>query len=328
LGQDQTVPHVVTDSAAAATCMNSGIKTYTGAINVAADGTQVEPIARWLQSQQHFAIGVVTSVPVSHATPACAYANNVERGDFQDLTRDLLGRASIAHAEPLPGADVLIGCGWGEVKSADDRQGENFVPGNRYITDDDLAAIDVDNGGKYVVAQCTPGRPGAMVLERAARRAVQQGARLFGFFGCDGHLPYQTADGKYDPVVERYPLETIQENPTLAQMTAAAIRVLDSRADRFWLMIEVGDVDWANHANNLDDAAGAVLSGDDAFRIVTEWIEDQGVWEDAAVILTADHGHYFVLTDPQALVPEGDEIERRQPGASEQRETAATVDER
>ena len=87
----------------------------------------MEPIARKLQ-QAGYAVGVVTTVPISHATPACAYANNVHRDDYQDLTRDLIGLPSIAHpATPLPGLDVLIGAGWGESKDKDGPQGENFV---------------------------------------------------------------------------------------------------------------------------------------------------------------------------------------------------------
>ena len=35
-------------------------------------------------------------------------------------------------------------------------------------------------------------------------------------------------------------------------------------------MIEAGDVDWANHANNIDNSIGAVISGDDAFRATTQ----------------------------------------------------------
>ncbi len=32
-------------------------------------------------------------------------------------------------------------------------------------------------------------------------------------------------------------------------------------------MVESGDVDWANHANNLDSSIGAVFAGDEAFSI-------------------------------------------------------------
>ena len=74
-------------------------------------------------------------------------------------------------------------------------------------------------------------------------------------------------------------------------MTRAALLVLEQAIDGFWLTIEAGDVDWANHANNLDNSIGAVLSGDEAFRVVMDWIEENNAWSYTAVIVTADHGN-------------------------------------
>ena len=69
----------------------------------------------------------MTSVPISHATPAAAYSHNVSRSDYQDLSRDLLGLPSISHRElPLPGIDVLLSAGWGEIVEAD---GTRLQPG-------------------------------------------------------------------------------------------------------------------------------------------------------------------------------------------------------
>jgi len=45
-----------------------------------------------------------------------------------------------------------------------------------------------------------------------------------------------------------------------------------------------------------------VFSGDEAFRVVTDWVESNSNWQDTVVILTADHGHYLFLTEPKALV--------------------------
>ncbi len=110
MGLDRSRPHTVTDSASSATSLTAGIKTYNAAINVDVLGNQVETIAHQLQRDRAMAIGVVTSVPFSHATPAAAYAHNVTRKDYQDLTRDLIGLPSIAHrTDPLPGVDVLLG---------------------------------------------------------------------------------------------------------------------------------------------------------------------------------------------------------------------------
>ena len=308
LGTQRDLRHLVTDSAASATSMTTGVKTFNGSINIDANGNQVESIARFLQESGH-SIGVVSSVPISHATPGCAYANNVSRNDYQDITRDLLGLPSNSHREtPLSGVDVLIGCGWGE-NTSDDRkkQGGNYVPGNKYLAESDLKKIDIENDGKYVVAQRTAGADGSDLLAAAAKKAVDGNHRLFGFFGSKGgHLPYQTADGNYDPTrgvnsADVYEPCDISENPTLAEMTKAALQVLETNDNGFWLMIEAGDVDWANHNNNLDDSIGAVFSGEAAFDEVVKWVETNSNWNETAVILTADHGHMLVIDDPAAL---------------------------
>jgi len=75
--------------------------------------------------------------------------------------------------------------------------------------------------------------------------------------------------------------------------------------DRFWLLVEPGDVDWASHANNIDTCIGAVHAGDAAFRACVEWIEQHGGWDRTAVIVTSDHGHLFVLTDPDGFTRRG-----------------------
>ena len=268
IGRDRDRPHAVTDSAASATSLCTGRKTYNDAINVDPAGAELTPIARVLQ-RRGWAVGAVSSVPVSHATPACAYATNVSRDDYQDIARDQLGEPSIFHrGTPLPGLDVLIGAGAGVAGDAakDRDQGRNFEPGNKYVADSTRAAIDVAAGGRYVVVERTAGRRGAEVLAAAARDAVSRRLRLFGFFGA----------------------------------AEAALDVLESRGP-FWLMVEAGDVDWASHANNIDTAIGAVHAGDAAFRAIVEWIERHGGWDDTVLIVTADHGHLFVLTDPTAF---------------------------
>lgn len=313
IGRDREQPHEVTDSASSASSLLSGVKTYNGSINMLPDGTHAIPIARKLQSQG-YRVGVVTSVPVSHATPAAAYANNVTRKDYQDISRDLVGLPSSSHRQqPLSGLDVLIGGGWGEGSGKGATQGSNFMPGNTYFHESDLDAIK--RGGKYVVAERTAGRDGEEILSAAAQQAAQSDKRLLGYFGTrGGHLPFQTADGDYEPTfdvkgTERYTDADVTENPTLAEMTEAALEVLShpqsgksERSDNpFWLLIECGDVDWANHANNIDSSIGAVFSGEAAFVKVIDWVEANDAWDDTAVFVTSDHGHYLHLQKPQAI---------------------------
>lgn len=309
--KDKARTHAYTDSSCSASSMTAGIKSYNNAVNVDYAGNPVVTIAHLFQ-EQGYAVGAVTSVPISHATPAAAYAHNVFRDDYQDLTRDMLGLKSISHPEqPLPGLDVLIGGGFGEERSKDKGGGQNFVPGNVYLTAADLQSVDVRHGGRYVTAVRTPGVKGSDALLQAATQAAETRQRLLGFYGVGaykGHLPFQTADGDFQPTVgrtgkaETYSAADLQENPTLAEMTTAALAVLSSH-DRFWVMIEAGDVDWANHDNNLDNSIGAVFSGDAAVKVVTDWVEAHSNWEESLLIVTADHGHYLHLTKPELLLP-------------------------
>src|SRR5271166_4628162 len=92
------------------------------------------------------------------------------------------------------------------------------------------------------------------------------------------------------------------EQPTLAEMTEAALTVLTAERGRpFALFIEAGDVDFALHANNLDNAIGAVYRAEEATRTVVRWVESHSNWDDSLLIVSADHGHYLVIDDHQAL---------------------------
>ncbi len=304
--------HAYPDSANTATAMTTGVKTYKNAINVDASGAQVASVAH-LAQEQGYAVGTVSSVPITHATPAASYAHNVGRHDFQDLARDLLGQRSVSHPDkPLPGLDVILGGGYGTLDNGPEnkRQGSNFIPGLSYIAEETIQAADAKFGGKYTVAIRTPGKDGNRQLAAAARQAAENGTGLLGIYGVGeygGHLPYRTADGDYQPapgrkdVAETYTEADLKENPTLAELTSAAITVLATNDKGFWLMVESGDVDWANHDNNLDTSIGAVKSGDDAVKVITDWVEQNSNWQESVLIVTADHGHYLNVTQLEAL---------------------------
>jgi alkaline phosphatase len=160
----------------------------------------------------------------------------------------------------------------------------------------------------------TVGQPGGAGLRAAAERAAHDGKRLLGFYGIAGNqehvggaLPYASADGDFRPAPSvngeeiDYSPADIAENPTLTEMTAAALSVLGQSKMGFWLMVEAGEVDWANHANNLDASIGAVNSGDAAVRVITDWVEAHSNWRESVMILTGDHGHYLVLDRPELL---------------------------
>lgn len=80
---------LVTDSATAATAMACGIKTNNGAIGVNASGESIQTILEYAALTGR-ATGLVTSVPINHATPAAFGAHELSRNSYPAILDDLL----------------------------------------------------------------------------------------------------------------------------------------------------------------------------------------------------------------------------------------------
>ncbi len=80
-----------TDSAAAATAMSTGVKTYDAGIGV---DVNEEPLYHVAQRAEALgkSTGVVTSVEWSHATPAGFVAHNVSRNDYAGIANEMITR--------------------------------------------------------------------------------------------------------------------------------------------------------------------------------------------------------------------------------------------
>jgi alkaline phosphatase len=90
-----------TDSAAAATALATGVKTYNGAIAVDVHQKPLVSISE-LARRSGYKVGVVTSVLFYDATPACFAAHNTGRGNAKDITHEIL---------MIGQPDVLMGAG-------------------------------------------------------------------------------------------------------------------------------------------------------------------------------------------------------------------------
>ena len=74
----------ITDSAASGTCLASGKKTNNGMIGMTPDGANAYSVAHQLK-QEGWAIGIMSSVPVDHATPASQYAHAEKRYEYYKI---------------------------------------------------------------------------------------------------------------------------------------------------------------------------------------------------------------------------------------------------
>ena len=290
-----TIPYVTqnpTDSAAAATALSSGVKTANGRINVSSDGqsrlTTIVEEARL----SGLSTGGVTSVYISHATPGGWLAHNDSRTNGYAIADEALwGNPNTTgsiddpyygggHGSTLPAVDVLIGAGHPD------------WDGGSYVNQAIKTKLIVESGqpGKFSFIQRSAGFPGgSRLLSIADNPAVTRLVGLFG--GMEGNLEYRLADGS----------GASSENPTLAQMTKAALTVLNRDPDGFVLMVEGGAIDKAAHANAMDEMIGEVIDFNNAIQTVIDWVDDpsnNSTWQSTLVIVTADHETGYLAASP------------------------------
>ena len=80
---------LVTDSAAGATALSSGVKTYNGAIGLDMDQQPVSLITEWAK-ESGFGTGIATNVGINHATPAGFSTHTAQRGNYEDIAGQLI----------------------------------------------------------------------------------------------------------------------------------------------------------------------------------------------------------------------------------------------
>jgi alkaline phosphatase/secreted PhoX family phosphatase len=310
------------DSANTATTLYTGQKTYTGALGVDIFEEAVITLAEVALNAGKSA-GVVSSVPINHATPGAAIAHVSHRNKYhEESVKD-------ANGDPiLPEDDNIFWDILNDVKPTVVLGGGHPAgPGSTYINPDNLAQL---RNGETIYTFLERGENAAQTLaDMAATLDPDQGDRLMGLYGArgqGGNLPWSTANGDYSntglsgrtdttrpleagETVEAFIAKEINKNPTLVQLTSAALDVLGSDDQGFWLMVEGGDVDWAAHDNNIDNLIGTTFDFANSVEVVIDWIGQNGGWEENLLIVTADHDHYLTLNDnfPQLLQQQGAE---------------------
>jgi len=299
-----------TDSAAAATAMASGIKTYNGAINWSAAGQPL--LGRTLAEIAKAcgkAVGVITTVPWSHATPAgLGGAHNPSREAYAEIANEMLS---------APYLDLIMGAGHPEF----DNNGRPLAP----ATDAESNRASATTWAERPPATSqggtkTPKRETKYVGGAATWQLLCQGKHPAGWRLIQTRAEFQAlADGQ-GPAIESgqapkikvlgtaQVATTLQQGrgkfragdtpfsqplnpnvPSLATMARAALRALSADSDGFYLAIEGGAVDWANHANQPARMIEEQLDFLQAIEAVVQWVETHSCWDETLLIITADH---------------------------------------
>ncbi len=344
-----------TDSASSATALACGVKTDDGNISWSTGDPPegaLTTIAELARARKGAAIGTVTTVPFSHATPAAFVSHNVDRdntaaiaaeiirmtrpdvtigaghpyttlpfkwskeeeytlgtfvksreGDFYECTAAGTTGKTVPKWNPAPGGITQDGT----VTWTRRPNGANFT----FIGKEDYEGLAGGAAGpydEYVFVQRSPGRDGAAALEAAANKAVSNGRKLFGLFGDRRRHTYAPVPAR-DPGRPSFTPAGV-EDPPLASCTLAALKVQARRggSNGFFLMVEAGDIDWANHERDYAWMIGAMRQLDEAVRAIIAFVDDPGTpqtWENTLLIVTADHANGGMRFAPGSRLGKG-----------------------
>ena len=283
-----TVDMQTSESAGTASAMLTGVKTRGGAIamdQVPARATCTEArgheVPTLLQQAEAsgMATGIVSTARITHATPAAAYAHVTDRDWEADARmppqRVAEGCRDIARQlvefDQGDGIDVVLGGGRTMfMTSAQSDPEEGFRKGLR-------------RDGRDLVAQWQARHPdGRYVWNQTQFAAIDWAAPgpVLGLFEAD-HMEFE-ADRARDAAGE----------PSLAEMTRAAITALRDDDDGFFLLVEAGRIDHGHHAGNAWRALTDAIALSDAVAVATELTAE----DDTLIIVTADHSHTFNIT--------------------------------
>jgi alkaline phosphatase len=269
------------DSAGTMSAIATGVKTRAGVLSIGqtarrrdCTGALAAPmLTLWeLASHAGMASGVVTTTRVTHATPAATFTHSAERNWENDteLTDDAREAGCVDIARQLVetpfarGFDVLMGGGR-----------KNFMPvAQRDPEEDDKVGERLD--GRDLVAEWKQRHAGGVyVWNKQQFDAAPADKPLLALFQPD-HMQFEH-DRPRDVAGE----------PTLAEMTRAAIARLSRNPNGYVLLVEGGRIDHAHHYGNAYRALTDAVAMSDAVRAADEATSS----DDTLIMVTADHAH-------------------------------------
>ncbi len=301
LAKTYNVDSQTPDSAGTMTAMMTGVKTDVGVIGVNEDivrgdcstvaGNELVT-ALELAEIAGKSTGIISTARITHATPAATYAKSADRNweDISDMpaaaveagcvdiAAQLVGfeenlKARYPSAKKIDGLDVVMGGGR-----------RHFLPKDAdYNSPDAVSGVEGDRtDGRDLTAEWKAKYPqGAYVFDQAGFDAINPNStdKVFGLFN-ESHMQYE-ADRAND----------IAGEPSLTELTAKAIDVLDNNRNGYFLMVESGRIDHAHHAGN---AHGALTDTIEFSKAIQKTIDSVDM-RDTLIIVTADHSHVFTI---------------------------------
>ncbi|XP_022085217.1 alkaline phosphatase, tissue-nonspecific isozyme-like [Acanthaster planci] len=277
LSKTYNTDHQVPDSAGTATAYLTGVKTKKGVIGLdgralyrncdTAAGREVSSILK-VAKEAGMAVGFVTTTRITHASPAGLYAHVPYRHwehDTDGTSCDDIAKQFVRSEMDI---DVALGGGWREFRPTSYIEG-----GSSGKREDSLDLIQEwearyksKGNAKYITK-----------LDELQNLDVQGTDYVLGLFNAD-HIDYEA--------------DNVAGQPTVAEMTEQAIRLLSRGGRRYFLFVEGGRIDHAHHVNVAHLALTESLGMEKAVEKSLELTKGT----DTLTVVTSDHSHTLTIT--------------------------------
>jgi len=280
---------LVPDSANTASAWATGNKTVNGALNAFPDnndwrGTpaaqldnpRFETLWSYLRRLHGYKTGIVTTAPVSDATPAAEGAYTIWRGQQDDIARQFVDGTFTSG----PVFDVILGGGRRQFNSRfDQRDLLQELVSLGYTRVDDRTSLNA-------LAQHEPPD------------------RLIGLFHSDTMTVTYDKLGHLRPADESSTASSaFPDQPFLEEMTARALATLSKNGSPYILMVEGGSVDKQSHGNQAAGTIWDVIELDRAIGVGRNFARANPK-RPTLVLATADHNQSMqVLGVVDSTVP-------------------------
>ncbi|XP_050544128.1 membrane-bound alkaline phosphatase-like isoform X2 [Daktulosphaira vitifoliae] len=277
LARTYCVDKQVADSACSATAYMTGVKAnsktlgVTGAVQPNDCDSSLEPnnrvdsILRWAQMAGK-STGIVTTTRVTHASPAGGYAHSANRdwesnapGDCLDIALQLMSQK--------PGMELDVILGGGRQEFLPKIINGNREDGRNLIAEWKLRMIKSQHRYNYVKNKT-----------ELSYLNLNEVDKLLGLFSMS-HMSYTGTK------------EVERDEPSLSEMTLAAIEVLRKNNNGYVLFVEGGRIDHAHHQN----LAHMALTETIAFSKAVEVADSMTNPKNTLIVVTSDHSHTMTI---------------------------------
>ena len=302
-GTDSVVP----DSANTATAWATGNKSFQGALNSLADGTdckwqatgspnattlnaildnpRVENLWQYLKRRFNYRTGIVTTAAITDATPAAEGSYVGYRQARFEIARQYLENPMLGGN---PAFDVMLGAG-----------ADPFTSSGR-VDRRDLISEFKNLGYRYVttasqLSNINYGQPLLGLFKGSANPAPSSNGITT---AADVHM-----DAAYDKLLMQRPasepstnLGEFNDQPMLDLMTAKAIEVLSSSFGQtpFILMVEGALIDKQSHPNQAAGVFWETIEFDKSVGVARKWAAKRQN-KDTLILVTADHDQSMLI---------------------------------